>query len=85
MLIVTDPTGLIRTVNRATYEQLGFRGSELFGQHVDLLLHDSEFESLDSGEHRFRTKMQPDYSKALLSDEVPEMLDTSWTVLDEPL
>lgn len=34
MLIVTDPSGVIRTVNRATCDALGYARKEIEGQHV---------------------------------------------------
>ena len=56
ILIVTDSDGLIRTANRMTFEELGFDPEELSGERLDLLLADSTFDTLGSGETRFRTK-----------------------------
>ena len=56
MLIVIDREGLIRTANRVTFEELGYNLEELTGKPLDLLLADSTFETLESGETRFRTE-----------------------------
>jgi PAS domain S-box-containing protein len=56
ILIVADSDGFIRTANRVTFEELGFDPEELAGERLDSLLEGATFESLESGEARFRTK-----------------------------
>jgi PAS domain S-box-containing protein len=56
MLIVTDPSGTIQTVNRVALRELGYREEELIGQLVSTLLSDEPEATLASGEHRVVTK-----------------------------
>jgi len=74
MLIVTDPSGLIRTANRAALETLGLDAKDLVGEPIDRLLDGADFEGLTTGESAFRRqagKSIPVYcSRAnLISDE----------------
>ena len=56
MLVVTDSSGRVRTANRATLEILGFESTDLVGQPIDLLLAESRFSDLTSGESVFLLK-----------------------------
>lgn len=50
ILIVTDPSGRIRTANRAALETLGYEAAELRGEAIDRLLGENGLRDLKSGE-----------------------------------
>ncbi len=47
MLVVTDPTGIIQTANRATSNLLGYDGDDLIGMHVQKIVPTFPFALLD--------------------------------------